>query len=198
MRKNDSTLLLLLPIVFVVILLITGDFFATIVGIVCTAIVVVAIQKINSLHNSFDKNLRERKDKLYPQVRTLFVKSMDNSKQDIASILYEFKQALENEEDSYQSTMTYVLVWLMAGLLLATFIYLAINWLIILTFIILMVIGIITYRKYQLIRILNKCLRMEAAMILGKGVKRQLSGAEEKIYLKADFYHRERRNWYKL
>jgi Flp pilus assembly protein TadB len=181
-----------------IILLTTGNSFAAIVGTICAAIVVVTIQKINSLHASFDKNLRERKNKLYRQVSALFVKSMDNGEQDIPYILEKFKLALENEEDSYQSTMTYAIVWLIIGLFLATFIYMVINWLIIPTSIILIVIGIITYRKYQLIRILNKCLRSEASIVLGKGVKRQLSNAEEKVYFKADLYYRERRNWYKL
>ena len=182
-----------------IILFTTGNFFAVIVGTICAAIYVVTIQKINSLHTSFDKNLRERKNKLYPQVSALFVKSMNNGKQDIASILDKFKLALENEEDSYQSTMTYVLVWLVIGLLLTTFIYMGINWLIIiLTSVILIVMGIITYRKYQLIRILNKCLRSEVSIVLGKGAKRQLSDAEGKVYFKADLYYRERRNWYKL
>lgn len=131
---------LLILIVLFVILIMAGGIILVVMSAIFVSISGIAFKKFDTLHTAFDKNFRECKNEIIPELQNIWVKIQKDSQKRGELFLHKdsmwgkhsmaansFRTALENEEDYHQNIMTYIGVFLMIGLILACLIYFNIN-----------------------------------------------------------------------
>ena len=176
------------------ILLITGDVLTTFEGIISTAIFAVIFEIIHSLHNSFQDNFKERKDRLLPEINKMIVRNLDifdmigdpflrkdsNEGKQIERLKL-FKRALKDEGKFYIRIMLSLCLCFVISLLLVYFVYANLGYLTIITSILLTMSCIVITLKYRTLWILNDCLCAEITISTKEKSKSYLFAKETEI-----------------